>query len=795
VFASGTCKKDETAVSTTPLYRAVIDYWYEKDEGYKQRGPIADIATDGAANFRLAAASMLLSNGPLDAGSTAYGESRLRALLRDLPLFDLDCGEYVICDHSDDKHSAKSLRMLLKSQTRAVKVRHQLITGARLMDCLRRLGEQDLMPLFFPGDRQNVTACVKLYAALDKHKGATEADCVVGGATPALYAEFLKEFKIIAHISSCFHLLLTGSTKSISEHLTSLSKLAHIVLVAYRKQRTKFMAAQTYENIQTMIRAHYKLVAQAKIEEIGEYYIFQDSDDRLENLFGILRTFVAAMRGMDMLMLEERISAASECARIYASRPELDPGSRRLSGSMDHHNPCSWSGCVDVTVVNLRGCWLAGRAEAKLVLMADGLFSDAQCSFDTINQNSTNVTTLKPRGERVVVFPGTAGGAAGGVSSSGSDSDSGGDSDGGGGDGGDGDRPIRREPNAEETKLVGEYYHDEQSKLLYKIVCVKWSWKYMASVSAKHLGTIVAYREVVGRNMKRGDFEGFDLQYTRARIAAELHWDVYEDGPLLGPCPDEQCQAQQEEEEEADAALFREQVDMVLPEHEGSSSALGGHRSHSGFITDVPGEGGKQVHVEHQLKLEFAANTKETERLRRMQSVYKQQRAMQERGEEGEMAAVDAEEELRAGCVVGLMAKCEGRSTKEKRKYMVLVVEVDSCYAGNKEAAGSIRGADMRSEGHFINGRVLLLKAAGGGLQWKPGAYGNAIKGVAAADVRLLSPDVSAAEGGDDKGQGVLYSFPTDAVAGLVHVFDIEASKGRLPAVVSSQCWKVALPQ
>ena len=92
----------------------------------------------------------------------------------------------------------------------------------------------------------------------------------------------------------------------------------------------------------------------------------------------------------------------------------------------------------------------------------------------------------------------------------------------------------------------------------------------------------------------------------------------------------------------------------------------------------------------------------------------------------------------------------------------------------------------MRSEGHFINGRVLLLKAAGGGLQWKSGAYGNAIKGVAAADVRLLSPDVSAAEGGDDKGQGVLYSFPTDAVAGLVHVFDIEASKGRLPAVVSA---------
>jgi hypothetical protein len=119
---------------------------------------------------------------------------------------------------------------------------------------------------------------------------------------------------------------------------------------------------------------------------------------------------------------------------------------------------------------------------------------------------------------------------------------------------------------------------------------------------------------------------------------------------------------------------------------------------------------------------------------------------------------------------------------------MVLIVEVDRCYAG-KGAAGSIRGADTRYEerkGHFIDGRVLLLKAAEGGLQWKSGAYGNAIKRVAIADIRLLSPDVSAAEGGDGKAQGVLYSFPANAVAGLVHVFDIEASEARLPTVASA---------
>ena len=35
VFASGTCKKDGTAVSIIPLYRAVIGYWYEKENQSK----------------------------------------------------------------------------------------------------------------------------------------------------------------------------------------------------------------------------------------------------------------------------------------------------------------------------------------------------------------------------------------------------------------------------------------------------------------------------------------------------------------------------------------------------------------------------------------------------------------------------------------------------------------------------------------------------------------------------------------------------------------------------------------
>ena len=151
VFASGTCKLHETAISLQPLYEAVIEVWYEDDRGYKLRGAIANINTDGAVNFRLAAAK-LLNVAPLDATVNEYHQSEMHRMLSPLVLFDTYCGvrdpssdenktKFCIVDSSDDKHSLKRWRMLCKSLARVIKVRHQLITGFQLRDCLERLGE------------------------------------------------------------------------------------------------------------------------------------------------------------------------------------------------------------------------------------------------------------------------------------------------------------------------------------------------------------------------------------------------------------------------------------------------------------------------------------------------------------------------------------------------------------------------------------------------------------------------------------------------------------------------------
>ena len=79
----------------------------------------------------------------------------------------------------------------------------------------------------------------------------------------------------------------------------NLSKLAHLYFVVYRKNKAKFCPHQHYHNTQTMCRSPYYSVAACKGLGIKEYYIFQDSSDRLEQLFGRARMAQRSNRNFD----------------------------------------------------------------------------------------------------------------------------------------------------------------------------------------------------------------------------------------------------------------------------------------------------------------------------------------------------------------------------------------------------------------------------------------------------------------------------------------------------------------
>ena len=103
--------------------------------------------------------------------------------------------------------------------------------------------------------------------------------------------------------------------------------------------------------------------------------------------------------------LADRIIGLMSVARFLDQHPELDAGSRKLSGDIkDHVNPATWKGNTDPTKVNLGIAWKQGATLAAAALTADGVYSQEQVNYINIAAMS-NATMLEPAAGR----PGVSG--------------------------------------------------------------------------------------------------------------------------------------------------------------------------------------------------------------------------------------------------------------------------------------------------------------------------------------------------------------------------------------------------
>ena len=120
-------------------------------------------------------------------------------------------------------------------------------------------------------------------------------------------------------------------------------------------------------------------VAKAKVDNPdGEFWIILLGTDRLEELFGILRTMVGTDANSDILQLVSRLSGTMEVSNILAKYPKWDNSPRRLKlpamsresnepipDSADHIKPASWRGNVHVKDVSLQTSWSRGRYQVE----------------------------------------------------------------------------------------------------------------------------------------------------------------------------------------------------------------------------------------------------------------------------------------------------------------------------------------------------------------------------------------------------------------------------------------------
>ena len=79
--------------------------------------------------------------------------------------------------------------------------------------------------------------------------------------------------------------------------MANLSKLAHLYFTIYRRNGSRYVPPRHYHNVQTMARSVIMSIAVCQHFGVDQYYIFQDSTDRLEQLFGRLRMLQRKLSG------------------------------------------------------------------------------------------------------------------------------------------------------------------------------------------------------------------------------------------------------------------------------------------------------------------------------------------------------------------------------------------------------------------------------------------------------------------------------------------------------------------
>jgi hypothetical protein len=299
-----------------------------------------------------------------------YPTSPIYRYLQVLPFMNLEVGDDDITADKDYKHVFKRLRNLTL-RARGFRVHGIHITPTVLQSHLRsnNLSTARIDNILKPEDKQDVRLAYELLREIWSLPPAP-ADARPG------FSSTREAFKTLGTLVRHILIPYICIDLSLSEQLTHLSAAAHQLLAMWREDNTgtKLMPTQLYVDIILMIKNVFFCIAKSKVDDPnGEFWIILLGTDRLEELFGILRTMVGNDSNLDLLQLSLRLTGTTEVSTILAKYPQWDRGPRRLHlpalskegldvhSGVDHIKPSSWRGNVKVANVNIHSCWKLGR--------------------------------------------------------------------------------------------------------------------------------------------------------------------------------------------------------------------------------------------------------------------------------------------------------------------------------------------------------------------------------------------------------------------------------------------------
>ncbi|KAF8964489.1 hypothetical protein BDZ97DRAFT_1660101, partial [Flammula alnicola] len=358
VLISGDCKR-ETGEEHAEIIQTVLSAVNSTQEKTKLR--VVSLASDGETRrgsaFILHTFKHKLST-----------ESPLYTLLTSLVFLNLHVGDDDLTCDKDWKHVFKRFRNLLL-RLRGVVINGFRITPDVLRDHFRSCGlsADHIRSLFNPDDQQDVKM------AFDMLKDVWTLPRTSASSNPGFLAarEALWILgKFLYHM--VFPYLCVDL--SLSEQIEHLSAAAHIAIALYSQDGKDFIPTNLYIDLMIMIKNVIFCTAKAKVDNPeGEMFIILLGTDRLEELFGILRTMVGNDANLDILQLAGRLAGTTEISNILAKYPHWDRAPRRLKLPVlsreskelyersDHIKPPSWRGNVKVKDLSLQTSWKRGR--------------------------------------------------------------------------------------------------------------------------------------------------------------------------------------------------------------------------------------------------------------------------------------------------------------------------------------------------------------------------------------------------------------------------------------------------
>ncbi|KAJ7836282.1 hypothetical protein B0H14DRAFT_2363015, partial [Mycena olivaceomarginata] len=326
-------------------------------------------------------------------------DSNIYDLLKDLEFMDFWVGEDDLTPDKDHKH------MFKRGHNRLMRALGMKIFGVQITPAILHnrtepdIGNTDsqhIHVILNPDDKQDV----KL--AFDLLKDIWSLPPAPADARPG-FASAQEAVRIIGSLSVCVDLTL-------SEQLEHLSAAAHLLLLLYRDGQKDAIPMLLYTDIMIMIKNTYFCVAKAKVDDpTGKFWLILlgPGTDRLEELFGILRTMIGNDRNLDVPQSVERITGSTEVANILAMYPHWDRPPRRLqlptlardssvlSDRADHIKPPSWRGYTTLANVTPLTCWNRGW---RIIEQECPQLAKHFRALDA----SYNVNILSPLGELIV---------------------------------------------------------------------------------------------------------------------------------------------------------------------------------------------------------------------------------------------------------------------------------------------------------------------------------------------------------------------------------------------------------